>query len=227
MKIRILSIALSFFFFSTSIKLAAQSNGQLYTLGVQMGLACTQASIAISTESNRGSIDGPAFKLAMEALKGALITTKAINTAYNGPTLFLDFHPLAGLVNSSSNNTQPKIDISLNKKILENFYSRTLSVRNSYTKELAELHKDAISQLHAYLLGVNLAIAEAQASVGEAARQIVSASLAVAKNEAQVLSLDTSRLDECIALLKGTTAIQTVYTKISAIRVSYQSGLSQ
>jgi len=78
---------------------------------------------------------------------------------------------------------------------------------------------------HAYNLGVNLAIAEAQTTAGEPARQIVYISLSNAKPDADALKLDITTLVECISLAEGQSPLQEVHSKLVTLRSVYKASL--
>ena len=193
-------------------KLHAQSTGQLYALGFNMGLASFQASVvAGTTDPNMGWS-------ALDEVSRALFTAEKLARDMNSssfPSGELDHWLKYAL---QWHNFRPEF-----REAYQTLYNTIVSARDGYTAQLAKSGRSDL--VHAYVLGVNIGIAEGQATVGDAARQIVYSSLINARLEAQALGLDLNPLNECIYLANTTTPMREVYAKIVSLRSIYQSSL--
>lgn len=222
MKSKLLTFFALLIFLSISVNLWAQTNKQLYLLGVHMGLASFQASVAFG-EKNNVSIISNARYFAGIAMKDGIGMINQINTTANYHPPFLEIEGLQNLYKKRSQWSFGNDAESYRFAVLEE-YNGIVSLREGYTAQLSK-YTGLSNLVHAYTMGVNIAIAEGQATVGEAARQIVYASLVNAKAEAQALNLDLGPLNECINLINATTPIAEIYTKIVSMRSTYQSSL--
>jgi hypothetical protein len=216
MKARLLPVALLTVLMSPASKLSAQSSGQLYALGFNMGLASFQASV-VTGGSNDFDFVQQAWWSAGQALGSAVKVRDEINSSR---ALLTDtgLEKFPGMFLNVRSD-----DIGYYKEAGKDLYSRIVAIREGYTAQLAKNGMNNL--LHAYVLGVNIGIAEGQATAGEAARQIVYSSLINAKSEAQALDLDLNPLNECISLANTTTPMAEVYQKIVSLRSVYQSSL--
>ncbi len=209
-------------FLSIGVQLRAQTNQQLYILGVHMGLASFQASVAVGEKSNTSIISNARYFTDI-AMKDGIAMINQINTTANYHPLFLE---IEGLQNLYKKHSQWSFDNDAESyhTAVQQEYNGIVAVREGYTAQLSK-YTGLSNLVHAYVMGVNIAIAEGQATAGEAARQIVYASLVNAKAEAQALHLDLGPLNECINLINATTPIAEIYTKIVSTRSTYQSSL--
>lgn len=213
-----LAIAFAILFSSC---LWSQSTKQIYAAGVNMGLASFQASIALEEKDNYAHMIA-ARKLALQFLNNAFTFITCIDTAAGYSSPLLDTNTLKSLIEkqsvvSTSNNYYNSI---LNPELFEGI----IRLIDEYTEKLTE-NADWSHYLHAYTLGVQMAIAEEQAAIGEPARQIVYISLNTAKVAAQELDLDLTKLNECLILSSGTASMEDIYSRIVSLRNIYQSSL--
>ncbi len=208
-------------FFVTSLTLRAQTTKQLYILGVHMGLASFHASVAVGEKNNLEAMK-QAIYVSGTSVKDALSMVRQINSVASYHP-FLEVDALQNLYQAYFSSIDQN-DIEYARVVVKNDYSGIIALREGYTAQLSK-YNGMSNQVHAYVMGINIAIAEGQATVGEAARQIVYASLVNAKTEAQALNLDLGPLNECISLINATTPIAEIYTKIVSMRSTYQSSL--
>lgn len=179
------------------------TTGQLYSLGVHMGLASVQAAVAMGRKDSDDI--GDPVNLAMSALNAAVVEENAINASLQPP--LLEVMPY------------PRSDAFEN---LPRFYNNVVAFRTGITATLAKDSARA-SLVHAYDLGVNIAMAEAGATAGATTQQVL-ASLTAAKPDALALQLDTAGLDQCVVLLTdGTVEMSDLYTKILGVRSAFQA----
>lgn len=195
------------------------TNGQLYALGVNIGGASVQVSVAMNEKSDANKI-AKAREIALSALNHCIDQVSAINAKSQSPLL-----DLAGLKNLVSSQTNGVNQADVQSPLTVAFYNTLVAQRSAITATLAQDPSRSML-VHSFTLGVNIAIAEAQATVGQAARQVVLQSLTLAEPDAQALQLNTGALDECIALAgDGTTPMPDLYTKIVAVRAGFQGSL--
>ena len=103
--------------------------------------------------------------------------------------------------------------------------SGVVTIRDGFTAKLST-YQGGSDLVHAYSLGVNLGVAEGQATVGEPGRLTVVSALNAANADAQALGLDVKSLLECIQLVGGNAPMPTVYEKIQSIRSTFQAQLN-
>jgi len=220
-KINCLSLLIIFslvFSVNISAQLFESKKGVAYALGLNMGFASFHASVALGeTEKPGGRIGrmGGSFNLSNGALKDALKHASSINES----GIVLDLEKLK-YYSTFTLSWEFDSDPSIFKSTILPFYNDVVSIRESFTAVLA---RSSENLTNAYTLGVNIAIAEGQATVGEAARQVVYICLTNAKTYAQSLNLNLTTLNECILLAGGTTPMADIYAKIVSLRSSYQS----
>jgi len=155
----------------------AQTNGQLYALGVNMGFASVQASVTMNEKSDANKI-AKAREVALLALSQCIDQVSAINAKSQPPLL-----DLAGLKNLFSSQINGANQTDVQSPLTASFYNALVAQRSAMTATLAQDPSRSMLA-HSFTLGVNIAIAEAQATVGQAARQIVLHSLKQAEPDA-------------------------------------------
>jgi hypothetical protein len=187
-----------------------------------MGLASFQASVALGEKTNVNKISTARYYAGI-AIKDGIDMINQINTTANYQHLFLDIESLQSLYKKHKEWSFGDNAESYNAAVQEE-YNGIVSLREGYTAQLSK-YSGMSNLVHAYTIGVNIAIAEGQATAGEAARQIVYACLVNAKSEAQILNLDVGPLNECINLINATTPIAEIYSRIVSMRSTYQSTL--
>ncbi len=205
----------------------AQGPKDFYTLGVHMGFASFRASMAAGEKEKsvltvnllyaEASLND-AYQL-LPVVNGQLYSLYALdaNSLWNVLKITHDYN---SITNASIENL---------KQYAQLVMTNTNSVRDAYSGKLAGI-PNRPEFGHSYILGINLAIAEGQATVGEAARTVVVTALNNARNEAAGINrtytihgLDLAPLNEAISMASGTTTMAEVYTRIISIRNVFQS----
>jgi hypothetical protein len=219
---KISTIIFATIFTVSGFGLSAQSKSDLYILGATMGFASFKASFVLNAPNYSESV-GTAWELIAPNLRDADKLVNSVNSRTPG---FLDKGNLDEILKyyGSGGIAANNDDFKASKEFLTRYYNNIVTLREGFTAQLAR--KSASNGLvHSYVLGVNIAIAEGQATVGEAARQIVNTSLMNAKIEAQALGLDLTSINECINLINASTPIGEIYTKIVSLRSTFQNSL--
>lgn len=251
-KARLLPIALLALVMLPAGRLPAQSTGQLYALGIHMGFASFQAStlldktdpgerpIALTLDSVKDAailkhqVNADFSSVRVPVHTGMILADDRLEELVQGLQLLLEnAHTTAKKPDQNWLDRLANVLLQLGRddpadakdfvEVHRAIYNSIVAARDSYTAQLAKAGRSDL--VHAYVLGVNLAIAEGQATAGETARQIVYSSLINAKPEAQALALDLSPLEECTSLANTTTPMTEVYAKILSLRSVYQSSL--
>jgi hypothetical protein len=102
------------------------------------------------------------------------------------------------------------------------FADSIVAARESLTVEFGRKSSD-LGQ--AFILGVNMAIAEGHSLLGPEVREVVYQSLSDANVSATALGLELSRLQECIDWAHQSASSSELHTKITAVRVGFGSSL--
>ena len=228
-KARFLPVAVLTLLILPATTLPAQSPGQLYALGVNMGLASYQVS-AVETGNNlpyvRAALDETG-----KSLYAASTIKDAIDNSAGGRSLSDSGANLKDLTSrvlgypQGHNFTDYKRDsVELQKRIER--------LRDGYS---AQLQSRGIPMLYsAYLLGVHLGIAEGLASSNnDLARSDIDGWLNKAKTHAKALGLDPRPLKECHDYLFGqnpsdlmnnrySSSLNEIHWKIISARSYYQ-----
>jgi hypothetical protein len=97
--------------------------------------------------------------------------------------------------------------------------SQTTTVRGEYS---ATLHQYSKRAGEAYDLGVAISIAEAQASAGNAGRQIILSSLENARTPATRLGFPVKDITDIITQLNKGAGIDSLYNQITYLRGKFQ-----
>jgi len=196
----------------------AQTKGQLYALGVQMGLASYQASVANSATTDIQLVKS-ARALASFSLRQAVSTANDINAA--AKAFVVEDNDIRGMIGEYEINNPDDEWLRAN---VSREYQDIIVIRERITAHLAQSPSWS-ALVHGYVLGVNMGIAEGHASGGDAFRSRVATSLGNARNEAQALGLDLTALNTLISLNASTAATKEVYQQISSVRSTFQSSL--
>ena len=204
----------------------AQSVQNNYALGVQMGFSSFWASKAAGEQHS--NVNRTSFlHSALQSLGSARDMVPVINAPY-GAYPVLKGDEINQCYDFGANLWSRCDDENNCKKGCQDCFNRINGIRDSYTAQFASLTPDHSYFGHAYLMGVNIAIAEAQATVGDDARVIVLSALNNAKSalvefNKQRPAIDIRPLDESILFASGTTPMTEVYSKILSLRTTYQS----
>ena len=91
------------------------------------------------------------------------------------------------------------------------------------TATQVKLNKQSAASGAIFALGINIGIAEAQASLGESRRHIVFLALNNALTGAKAVGMDTAELNETLLLVNGTTPMADIHNKLVLIRTTYQA----
>jgi hypothetical protein len=203
---RIIIAVLALFTFSISAW-ASQAEANAYGLGVTMGLASFQASQAQDNDS-LGVFLGLTFEELKQARKFAYLVKGTV------PNLDVNqLEQMLVLVTTSHPN-------ELNA--LQQVLAQLTTARGSYLVTIRKVSPRASS---AFELGLDMAIAEGQATAGEAARGIVRSSLVNARGPAIALSLPRYELNKIIAQIDQGAAIADIYNQVAYLRGKYQGSL--
>ena len=197
---RIIIAALALFTFSISAW-ASPPDANSYGLGVSMGLASFQAS--------RAQGEYPII------VRDELNQARKFAYLVKGNVKNLDVNQLEQMLESLRNTDDPRSTV-------QQIAAQLPSVRGSYS---VTIRKSSVREGNAFDLGVDMAIAEGQATVGEDARGIVRSSLANAKGPAKSLGLNVSELDNIVAQIDQGVPIADVYNQIAYLRGKYQASL--
>jgi hypothetical protein len=178
---------------SPATTLLAQSPGQLYALGVNMGIASYQIS-AVRDGTNLPYVKA-AWNETAASVYAASNTKNAIDTSAGG--LFLSgSYNLEKLATNLVEYANQGHDFAEYKQQGLKGVNTIESLRTGYSKQLTS--RGIPTLLQAYLLGVNLGIAEGQAtSNNDWARTIIAKSLDNATGQAIALGLDPRPLRQC------------------------------
>lgn len=196
------------------------TTGQLYALGVNMGLASVQAAVATGKSSVEGIVS--TLSLAASALYTAIAEETTVNKSLQPP--LLDLSGIQQFANVDLIKSATAWDPGDLATFVNRCYNDVVAVRTGITATLAQDPSRA-SLVHAYDLGVNIAIAEADAASGATTQEVL-ANLTAAKPDALALQLDSAGLDQCVTLLTdGTVRMADLYTKILAVRSAFQASL--
>ena len=169
-----------------------------YGLGVNIGLASYQMSF---------NQYGNEYTLAIDALKQA----KAFANQLKASAPALNVAALDNLISGTSHEEMMALP------------SGIVTLRGEYSGTLRQASK----QLgNAYDLGVAIAIAEGQATGGEAARGIVRTALVSAQAPAANLGLSTKEITGIIAQIDQGAALNGIHNQINYVSGKYQSLLS-
>jgi hypothetical protein len=131
-------------------------------------------------------------------------------------------------------NSVPKLNVAtlgeminhLNKMpggwqpVIDNVAPRIVTTRGEYSGTLQQASKRAGD---AYDLGVAISIAEAQATVGDPARQIVRSSLMNAKAPAGRLGLPVNELSKIINQINQGAPMNSIYNQVTFVRGKFQA----
>ena len=187
--------------------LSAQSilvDARTFALGVNAGFASTQIHeptnwYCYQKDNVRGCSSSQSYLLFQKAIK--------------------DANELVAQLNGQGLQVDPQLDWVK----ADTYPPRPVVVEAWRTATQVKLTKQSerIGQL--YALGINIGIAEAQASLGESRRHIVYLSLQNALTGAKGLGLDVAGLDEAILLTNGPTPMADIHNKIVLIRAAYQA----
>lgn len=200
---------------------------EAYALGISMGFASYQISVAVQADKIKKDW---AIGMALDSLANAKQFVSSINSAKNIlDTEALDDTSIKAL---KANDNWPTFILRKYNEILairENYTAvlskNSANLTNAYVLgvniAIAEGHAQALT--NAYVLGANHAIAEGHAQGGEVGRQTISISLNIAKSKAESLSLDLTLLNECITLTNGTAPMSEIYSKLISLRSTYQA----
>jgi hypothetical protein len=190
---------------------------QLYALGVEIGFASVHSVAAASTSD----IDKIHAMDKLTVTDILALEPLATSIAQNGG-------PQLAPIDSAQLLAQNAFTLPDLKRMLGVVSNSIVSARDGMT---ATLSKNSPAATNAYLLGVNMGIAEAQATVGEPARTIVFQSLINVRNAALALGLATTPIDQCLyfegaAATPAATAhlaMPELYTQILSARSTYQN----
>jgi hypothetical protein len=103
---------------------------------------------------------------------------------------------------------------------LDNVAPRIVTTRGEYSGTFQQASKRAGD---AYDLGVAISIAEAQATVGDPARQIVRTSLINAKAPAGRLGLPVNELNNVLIIINRGAPMNSVYNQVTYLRGKFQA----
>jgi hypothetical protein len=195
-----------------------------------MGLASAQASFALAERSYTDRMTATRG-LAISAIGTAIRQIDAINTRLvpplDGATLkSLHAKQATAVLRHREGPTGPTVGYSENEfvgSLNPNLYDTIVAVRSSITAKLTQANRGGTRLVNAFNLGVNMAIAEAQATGGSGAKRVVIAALSEARTNASALTLNLAALDECIDVANTTTPLRDVHTRILAVRSTYQT----
>ena len=223
MNLKILAVALALLSFHSLTKLCAQSPGQLYALGVNMGILSYQ--LTAIQNANDLPYAKAAWAAMLSSCQSAVDAKKQVDAAAGG--LFLP-DGLAELCNTASKITHDDTVDSFKTDISTGIADVT-KIRSDYSVQLAKGSKPDLAQ--AYALGVNIGIAEGQTTSGrDDARSIISDTLENAKGQAQALGLDLGSLNtlQSQSLPRkpdGTfkVSLDDLHNEAVALRASYQT----
>src|SRR6266705_1699010 len=132
MKSVILSIVFLVALASSTLHLSAQPKAQLYVLGIDMGFASFQASVALG-EMNNYNVIVNAMTLSNQSLNHALGVATDLNGSNNH---FLKIDALSELVFHSPSISDATI--SEDKLKIKGFYNGIVSSREGFTPQLAK-----------------------------------------------------------------------------------------
>lgn len=176
------------------------SAAQAYGLGVSMGFASFQSIVG-------GGGYWPA--------RDALVQAKGFANQLKGGVPNLNVAALDEMINHLNQMPEGNWQSSLS-----NVAPRIVTTRGEYSGTLQQASKRAGD---AYDLGVAISIAEAQATAGEAARQIVRSSIANARVPAKRLGLPALELNNIVTQIDQGAPLGSVYNQITYVRGKYQS----
>ena len=171
-----------------------------YGLGVSMGFASFQSVVG-----------GPGYWPARDALVQAKAFANQLKVGFPK----LNAATLDEMINHL--NKMPEGTWSA---ALGNVAPRIVTTRGEYSGTLQQASKRAGD---AYDLGVAISIAEAQATAGDPARQIVRASLINAKAPAGRLGLPVDEINNILIIINRGAPMNSVYNQVTYVRGKFQA----
>lgn len=201
----------------------AQLNGQSYAMGVNFGIGSYFASGLATVPSMRNL---QIIEAAKDAFSMAGSSLAGINAATDAPPDFLPADEVAQITFAYFH----WLEKFQGGKICEgcisdglDFQTQLVHIEGTRDAITAKLSRVSAGLTNAYVLGVNMGIAEGHASGGDQYRQIVGASLQNARAAAVALGLNVSQLDVCIGMVNSSTPMSEIYHKIVPVRTTFQS----
>lgn len=193
----------------TATAQATSDTANAFGLGVSMGFASFQATVQ--------SLDGWA------ATDAALARARTFANLVKGPVPNLDAAALQALRAERIKENQHYQSINNPNHLVTRqsyYYSRIVPLRGLYAGTIRQASKPMGD---AYDLGQTISIAEAQATAGEPARQIVRSSLVNARVPAANLGLPAKDLTDIIQQIDQGAPLNSIYGQITYLRGKYQS----
>ena len=216
----ILRICFIVFLFAAVGAAQAQSpssvRGNAFALGVHMGFA----SFALHEADREPERDALGFEIFASRQSRERWCSRAKSEMTSAGTNVAGVNSY--LASASPENRLSAPDISAAGDLTCPAEQFVVNLRGGYSATLARGPADLAN---AYNLGVNIGIAEIQASVGEPARQIVIASLSNARGQVSALGLNAQPLEDAFNLAISNASMTVVHERVLSARTTYQSSL--